>query len=648
MKHLKYLILSLLYFPTILFANNVTDIQELRETNLTASITLAQKLWQDSPQNIQFAEQLLLGYNDAKQYEKIIETVSSLFTDNIIEQSLKARILSLYLHAINELKNWQNIENIIDDAIRLASEIGETERAITILELLGEIELSQVHFQKAEQYFLQAIIISKAINSNTLAELYIDYGIALAQQGKLSDSLDIMAKSYHLYEAKNLSIPLKLLKAIGALSMYTKQYDKALEYTYKAINSLKPDSKHLASLYSNIGAIEAALKNYPLAIKALTKSVELHKLHNISSSSPLNNLGFAYSEVGEYRKALAILFESYDIAMSKNSPMQKATSCKNIAEIYVKLKDLNNAEIYFDKAYQHYSSHDSQIKKLELYEPMILNLEKLKKHLKALRLMREYKELSNSIESSEAKKELKNSQAAFNLERKEKELLNSKLNIVIQEKAILKLESEKSSLKNKQLIYTFIITIFVFIVLIVLVAYVIKVKAYKKVDLLSRTDELTGLLNRRALYEILHNELARIKRSEKTLCLLIIDIDLFKKVNDHFGHTCGDMVLQETSKLLSSSLREQDSIARWGGEEFLITLPETDESGGRVIAEKLRLAVEQQQITYQKQTFSITISIGIQVCETGKDVEFYIKSVDDALYKAKTSGRNCVIVAKPS
>lgn len=161
---------------------------------------------------------------------------------------------------------------------------------------------------------------------------------------------------------------------------------------------------------------------------------------------------------------------------------------------------------------------------------------------------------------------------------------------------------------------------------------------------LSRTalhDALTGLYNRGHFDEKLKDELERAQRYERSLSLLILDIDLFKKVNDNYGHQAGDEVLKSVASLISSSIRKSDYAARYGGEEFAVILPETDPEKAVELAERIRVAVEQKGFKLsEKETASLTISIGIGSSSKGASSELLIKDADTVLYRAKESGRN--------
>jgi len=155
-------------------------------------------------------------------------------------------------------------------------------------------------------------------------------------------------------------------------------------------------------------------------------------------------------------------------------------------------------------------------------------------------------------------------------------------------------------------------------------------------------DGLTGLLNRSAIMEILHKELARAHREGHPLSLLLVDLDRFKQINDEHGHQVGDAVLREASARMKSAIRRYDSIGRYGGEEFLVVLPGCDAVGGAAQGERLRLALASRPFSIGGQAITVTCSIGCTLCSgaTLSDADSLIREADQALYAAKDQGRN--------
>jgi diguanylate cyclase (GGDEF)-like protein len=159
-------------------------------------------------------------------------------------------------------------------------------------------------------------------------------------------------------------------------------------------------------------------------------------------------------------------------------------------------------------------------------------------------------------------------------------------------------------------------------------------------------DGLTGLYNRRAFDEQLRHALGREDRQKGRLGLVLLDIDHFKKLNDTFGHPAGDAVLRHTAHVVEQHLRRADEAARFGGEEFALILPGTDEAGALRLAERVRGGVEKAQLVFEGARLSVTVSLGVAVWPSdGKDEEALLGAADRALYAAKQSGRNRVAAA---
>ncbi|MBN1653873.1 MAG: diguanylate cyclase [Deltaproteobacteria bacterium] len=164
---------------------------------------------------------------------------------------------------------------------------------------------------------------------------------------------------------------------------------------------------------------------------------------------------------------------------------------------------------------------------------------------------------------------------------------------------------------------------------------------------LTRTDPLTGVANRRYFVETLSGEYHRSQRYQRPLSFIMLDIDHFKRVNDTYGHQAGDQTLIVVAKTLKRDLRMQDFIARYGGEEFALLLPETKSTDAAVAAERCRKNIEAALVVYKNFRFSITVSMGLASLPNDRvgDVEGLVKLADEALYTAKKTGRNRLVLA---
>ena len=137
----------------------------------------------------------------------------------------------------------------------------------------------------------------------------------------------------------------------------------------------------------------------------------------------------------------------------------------------------------------------------------------------------------------------------------------------------------------------------------------------EKLELISKTDPLTGLYNRRSIREKLEYEFIHYKKTKNNFSVIIADIDYFKKINDTFGHDCGDQVLKKVAQILQDAVGERGFVSRWGGEEFLILLPETKVEDARILADRTRKIIEEEIIDYNGIQVSITSTFGASVNE---------------------------------
>jgi diguanylate cyclase (GGDEF)-like protein len=181
------------------------------------------------------------------------------------------------------------------------------------------------------------------------------------------------------------------------------------------------------------------------------------------------------------------------------------------------------------------------------------------------------------------------------------------------------------------------------ITVIVLLATTLTIRRYqRRLENLATTDRLTGLANRQAFDLLAPQAMLEQSRSGAPLLAMMIDIDNFKAVNDRHGHLAGDGVLQQAAAIIRSNLRKSDIVCRWGGEEFLVVLKGTSEEQGRLLADKIRNAVELHGFRHGDQPIAVTLSIGITACRSGDTIDQMISRADRALYAAKAGGRNLV------
>jgi len=166
--------------------------------------------------------------------------------------------------------------------------------------------------------------------------------------------------------------------------------------------------------------------------------------------------------------------------------------------------------------------------------------------------------------------------------------------------------------------------------------------AIEELEQLAITDPLTSLFNRRKFNELLAYEVERDQRYHTGLSLIMCDIDHFKQINDKFGHVAGDTALKTFTDKVTENIRDVDIFARWGGEEFMILMPNANIDNASSVAEKLRKTIEDTNV---ETVSSLTVSFGVTHCNNDDTTRSFIERVDAALYKAKQMGRNTVVTA---
>ncbi len=173
-------------------------------------------------------------------------------------------------------------------------------------------------------------------------------------------------------------------------------------------------------------------------------------------------------------------------------------------------------------------------------------------------------------------------------------------------------------------------------------------QAERRMESMAHTDPLTGLLNRRSMEQRLREAAHGFQRTGRAFSVVMADVDRFKRINDLHGHAAGDRVLRAVAALFGERLRAGDAVARWGGEEFLLLLPETDMPTACEVANRLRAIVEARLCDAAGLGDSITLTFGVAVFDRPMRVDACLKQADDALYAGKAEGRNRVVSAAPA
>lgn len=173
---------------------------------------------------------------------------------------------------------------------------------------------------------------------------------------------------------------------------------------------------------------------------------------------------------------------------------------------------------------------------------------------------------------------------------------------------------------------------------------IVQTKRNQQLELTARTDSLTGLYNRRHMEYMIQSEYAKYQKSGLEFALIAIDLDNFKLINDTHGHTGGDFLLKSVSEDIINTVRERHAVARWGGDEFLLLLPETNLQETLETAERINKTIRERPYTYGSTMLSLTLTIGAYIVRSGDTVDKIIENADKGMYRGKWAGRDCVIL----
>lgn len=307
------------------------------------------------------------------------------------------------------------------------------------------------------------------------------------------------------------------------------------------------------------------------------------------------------------------------------------------AEAYMRRDELDRVEALLDEADELVSESDRALAR-QVVELRTRLFERQGDYRSAFENLERLMDISDAESTAAMAARVEQLEQSYRAEQLEKELALERA----------RAEVSQQRARRQQIISTFSIVAVVLLVLILALLYNryrLGRAVSRSLDHASRTDSLTGLANRRDMTERLEAAVARRRQDGEPSALIMADIDSFKRVNDSLGHQVGDEVLRHVAELLRRHVRGRDVVSRWGGEEFLILLPATDEPGARSVSENLRQALLDSPAQVGGRSLSCTMTLGVAEVVPGLTVTELLKRVDDALYAGKARGKDRVVVA---
>ncbi len=554
-------------------------------------------------------------------------------------------ILLLLLFIMNSLNSTSRIDKLEK---KLKTAVAE-EKIKTLNALSIEYRYKDPH--KSIVYGNDALTLAIKYKDNKQKCIaYDNIATANAILGRYEQSLKYYSFSLESAEQHgDVDAIINDLEKIADVYNNWKKYEEAIEYYNKLIKifEFRKDKEGIARTLNNIGKVYKESGNLNKAYEYFLRSIKFEEdnVHVLLRDDYLH-YSEVYAAIGDDDKALEF-YKLYTTIKDTIESVLSSQKIENMQKRYEEEKSQREIEIL---------TKDKEIGDLQLRQ---LTLEKEKKEKEIVALQR--KQQIEMLRKDKAIKDLELKQTRY-----EKDEIKKKVETYKKDKEIKDLELEKIELevsKQKALQSLYYIIGFFLLVFALSGFYqahsrnaanreLAKVNeelanANDKLELIAKTDPLTNLSNRRDMIEKIENEKKRFGRNGKSFVLVMSDIDGFKSVNDRYGHDGGDFVLESLAKHMQSVVRKQDVVGRWGGEEFLILLPETKLEGGRALAEKIRKNISVTPYVFSDKKIPVTMTFGVSVYNKAMDIDLCIKKADEALYKGKRRGKNCVVTSKP-
>jgi len=505
------------------------------------------------------------------------------------------------------------------------------------------IEQKKSHYNHSTQLLLSTL---KYAQKHQLTKIYIEALQILSYNQALTENFELalLELANALQKAKKLKneyLMAKVHQSYGAIYVYIHDYEHAINHELLALkqyHELGYKAQYINLLLS-IGISFRYQKKWGKAFDYLNQYRDAIKPYNSPYCIFLMNYGFAtiYGQKYQYVKAYPYIKAALKIDMLKdyhaellkilslyyasNNQFTEAFTTLDKASHIIKtipeLSDTNwQIDLIFIKAKIYYLQKKYQL----AYENLYQYLNHYQKDTE-IKLTRHIKRIESSNINQTRELEIK-------LLKKEAELNNKQLS------------TQKEINQQQKRMNLYLIALIFTVILFVSWQYLTNIKLRK----MSNHDGLTGLYNRRFIFEKLKLILSTLDIKKGRLTLMILDLDDFKNINDHFGHPVGDKFLKNIAAIGQSVLRPSDLFARIGGEEFMLVLPRTDLQEGKQVAERIRLAIEQSKLdipNHEPVNFTASIGIATYSIDNMTSESIYAHA-DQALYQAKTSGKNTI------
>jgi diguanylate cyclase (GGDEF)-like protein len=460
-------------------------------------------------------------------------------------------------------------------------------------------------------------------------------GYCLDHLSRYSEALTTSLKAIELAsQLADRRLIASIDNVLGSIYWRLSDYSSSLRHYLHGLELIQtdPDPELEIYLVQGLGILHYEMKEYEEALKYFKRSIESIITDDVAGQAMgLNNIAYTLHSMNDNQQALVYALKAVEIFSTESYSVGKIEAFHTLGSIYIELDHIESAFYYFDESLHLAEQNQNRLLTIsallgicQVHQIRGELEEAERKLLKALQISYEINSLSSQCSVSEQLSKLYKQMGNYQAALEHYEAFHA---VYVQ---LVNKESERR-LHNTQ-------------VLLEVEAIQKQANLYRA---LAATDALTGLLSRREFFELGTNVMDQAHRRHAPISLMMIDLDNFKSVNDQYGHTVGDEVLTVIAKRLKNTLRQDDLAGRYGGDEFVILMPDIGLQGCRRIAERCHNALVDLPIDVNALTIWMNVSIGIAALTSNKilSLEALIEQADKALLTAKKNGRNRIVTA---
>jgi len=568
----------------------------------------------------------------------ILEELSELHRNNLPDRSLDLA------------REGVGLATELDDS---AAEARLRIAAASALNLLGRNDEAVAELESALE------IQRQAADAADLARILRRIGAVQFDLGRYPEALDRYQES--LGQAESSGDPLETAKTLanmGNLLTRMERLEEATERHRRALALFEQEGFELGVAASalNLGVVlngrararaaagdpEGAGELWRQAISAHERARDQFAAIEVPRgvAKAISNLAIATEALGDVSESIALHATALDIRRAIGEPGEIANSLNNLGDLLAQTGRTSASVEHYGEALELATASGIRAAEVSARFGLARALEQLGDYRSALTHFQAAAELGDELGSLETERQLAELEARFAAEREAREIERLRLE---QARRAIEVERQKAQRNLAAAVGLVVLGLAV----LLYGRYRRQRRAVLELEDMSRSDPLTGLANRRALLERLSSERSRADRTGRPFAVVLGDLDRFKTVNDRYGHSAGDQVLQQVSRRLADTVREQDVVGRWGGEELMLILPETEPDGAAVLAEKIRMAVAVQPFEVEGRRVPVTLTLGVAGYTPHGDLDGTVREADRAMYAGKRAGRDRVVVADP-